>query len=407
MGGQPATCDHGGVLAFRRSPTDRVLSGVAGGLGERLGVDPMLVRVAFVVLCGAGGFGALAYVVAWVLSGEPTAEPSRPAPGSPSSRQLLALGCMLLGLLLLLRELGLWLGDAVAWPLALAGAGSAAMWVRSDERERARAAGLASRVPVQSPGGRGSKLRVVVGAVLVVTGMGAVLAGQQALTFQAVGPVLLAIVVTTAGIGLVLGPWVARLARQITDERRERIRSEERAEVAAHLHDSVLQTLALIQRSRDPVEMAALARGQERDLRAWLFGAGGDPDRLRAALEGTAARIERRHRVPIDVVVVGDAALDDRLRALVQAAAEAMTNAARHSDAERVSVYAEVESGQVTLFVSDQGAGFEPEAVPPGRLGIAESIRGRMARHGGEAEVVSEPGEGTEVRLRLPLEVAV
>ncbi len=220
-----------------------------------------------------------------------------------------------------------------------------------------------------------------------------------------------AVLVTVTGLGLILGPWIWRLARQLADERRERIRSEERTELAAHLHDSVLQTLALIQRAGEPQEMVSLARGQERELRAWLYGQSrGDgelrgrngADALSAALDEVAARVERLHRVAVETVVVGDCPMDDRLRALVDAAGEAMNNAAKHSGARAVSVYAEVGPEAVNLYVRDEGRGFRPARLLPDRRGIAQSIRGRMDRHGGTALITSEPNEGTEVHLRLP-----
>jgi signal transduction histidine kinase len=174
--------------------------------------------------------------------------------------------------------------------------------------------------------------------------------------------------------------------------------------MAAHLHDSVLQTLALIQRTGDPDEMVALARGQERELRTWLYGKtpAGPADSLSAALDALAAEVERTHRVRIEVVLVGDCPLDDGVRALVHACREAMVNAARHSRARGVSVYAEVEEDVVTAFVRDQGVGFARGAVPPDRRGIAESIEGRMERNGGVAVIESAPGRGTEVRLAVP-----
>jgi signal transduction histidine kinase len=194
------------------------------------------------------------------------------------------------------------------------------------------------------------------------------------------------------------------MGRQLAEERRQRIRSEEKAEVAAHLHDSVLQSLALIQRSSSPQEMVALARGQERELRAWLYGRSGPSahDLLSTAVEEMAGRVERLHHVKVEAVVVGDCQIDERVQGLVQAAGEATINAARHGSVETVSVYVEVEPDQVTAFVRDQGKGFEPADVPRDRRGIAESIVGRMERVGGTATVGSAPGEGTEVELRLP-----
>lgn len=174
--------------------------------------------------------------------------------------------------------------------------------------------------------------------------------------------------------------------------------------MAAHLHDSVLQTLALIQRTEDPKRMITLARAQERDLRAYLYGQqdDGSAEGLRQALEAVAAGVEAAHNVPIEVVVVGDAPLNEQIAAVVAAAREAMNNAARHSGAAKVSVFAEVKPSAIEVFVTDQGRGFRREQIAEDRHGIADSIIARLKRHGGEAELSSEPGEGTEVRLILP-----
>jgi signal transduction histidine kinase len=67
-----------------------------------------------------------------------------------------------------------------------------------------------------------------------------------------------------------------------------------------------------------------------------------------------------------------------------------------------VAVFAEVEPGEVSLFVRDRGCGFDPETVPDDRKGLAESVHARMARRGGSATVRSAPGQGTEVSLRMP-----
>jgi signal transduction histidine kinase len=207
-------------------------------------------------------------------------------------------------------------------------------------------------------------------------------------------------------LGVIFGPWVVRLARSLASERAERIRSEERSEISAHLHDSVLQTLALVQqRSDDPRAVAALARRQERELRAWLGrrSAPGGEDRLAAALEGAADEVERDHGVRVEVVTVGDAELDDRSRALVAAAREAMVNAAKFGGGSAVDVYAEAGGDGLQVFVRDRGPGFDPEQVAADRRGVRESIVGRMQRHGGRAVIASREGEGTEVELTLPL----
>ncbi|HEX6677254.1 MAG TPA: PspC domain-containing protein [Actinomycetes bacterium] len=391
-----------------RSADDRVVAGVAAGLGERFGIDPVLVRTAFAVLATAAGAGVALYLLAWGLSHEP--EPGAPVRRRTGggARSAVALGLIVFGLLLVLREARIWFGDTLVWPVALAGAGFAVLWTRSESSDRARWAAARRRFPGNPLeivfAGRISFLRVAAGALLVAAGMGAFLRGFEAV---AVLPtVLLAIAVTITGLALILGPWIVRLTRQLGDERRQRIRSEERAEVAAHLHDSVLHTLALIQRADAPPEVTTLARRQERELRTWLYGRpdGSGDQRLSDAVEAMADRVEQQHQVAVDAVVVGDRPMDQHAWAVVKACQEAAVNAAKHSGAAQVSVYVEVEPDAIEAFVRDQGKGFDPAAVPEDRRGIAESIRGRMRRHGGSATVTSDPGEGTEVTLRLPLE---
>ena len=209
--------------------------------------------------------------------------------------------------------------------------------------------------------------------------------------------VLLALIAAVVVLGVIFAPWIVRLVRSLTRERSERIRSQERAEVAAHLHDSVLQTLAMMQRrAGDPAEVASLARRQERELRAWLAGrpAPGQAARLAPALEAAAAEVEESHGVPVEVVVVGDRDLDARHEAVVAAAREAMTNAAKFGAGSPVDVYAESTDSRTQVFVRDRGPGFEPEAIPADRRGVRESIVGRMERHGGRARVTSAPGRG-------------
>jgi signal transduction histidine kinase len=369
---------------------------VAGGLGERLGIDPLVIRLAFVVLTLAGGAGLVLYLSAFLLMAwpDPNAEPVQ-APRT-TARQALAVAFVVAGVLVIARTAGLWLGDQIVWPAALAITGSAVLWTRGDGAHRARWLRRLPHVDAID----GSRIRALVGVGLVLVGSWALLSNNLSLFSNA--PLAAAAVLT--GVAVVMGPWVWRLVRQVGFERRERIRQEERAEMAAHLHDSVLQTLALIQRTDDPGEMVALARGQERELRTWLYGKmrPGGAGSLSAALDDVAADIERTHRTRIEVVMVGDCPVDVGVRALVHACREALVNAARHSGARGVSAYVEVEDDQVTAFVRDQGIGFARSSVPDDRRGIAESIEGRMERNGGVAVIESEPGRGTEVRLRIP-----
>jgi signal transduction histidine kinase/phage shock protein PspC (stress-responsive transcriptional regulator) len=392
-------------FVLRTSRRDRIIAGIAGGLGEQLGIDPMIIRLCFIVLAVAGGAGILLYLVLWLVAKEPQEGDEPPSPPVSTLQQTLAIACVMLGTLLLLRISGMWFGDEWVWPISLAALGSAIIWTRSDADRRARWTRAAAHLP-GSPldffTGGVSPLRIIAGGLLIAVGMATFLAANNALA--AARTLVLAIGVTAIGAGLILGPALWRLARQLSEERRERIRQEERAEVAAHLHDSVLQTLALIQRAESPAETATLARSQERELRAWLYGRGdGDrSDSLRAAIEDVAARIEQTHNIVINTVIVGDCPLDDRLQAAVAACGEAITNAAKHSGASEVSVYVEVEPQMVTAYVRDQGRGFDLTRVTSDRAGIAESLNGRMERHGGNVEIDTAPGAGTEVRLSIP-----
>ena len=224
-------------------------------------------------------------------------------------------------------------------------------------------------------------------------------------SLEAAGKVALAALVVTIALMLISAPFWLAMVRRLGTERVRRARSEERSEVAAHLHDSVLQTLALIQkRSDDPEQVAMLARRQERDLREWLSDDQPTrPDeRLADALRAAAVEIEDSHGTPIEAIVVGDAELDERMRALVGAAREALTNAAKFAaDGGPVRLYAEIDDRDANVFIDDRGPGFEPDAIPDDRRGVRESIIGRMKRHGGQAEIRSEPGDGTEVELSM------
>lgn len=378
--------------SLNRSSDERVLSGLGGGLGAALHIPTPYVRAGFASLAFAGGAGVVLYGLGWVLASAtvPTSLVARDL----DDRRTLGLGLMFLAALLTLRAGGLWFGDIVVWPVTLVAFGVAAIWDRSGviPGTLASAAG---------PG----RLRVLTGAILMLGGLAVLLSRLDAM--RNLGAIVIAIAITAAGFMLVFGPWVVKLASELATERADRIRSEERADVAAHLHDSVLQTLALIQRSDDPRRMVTLARSQERELRAWLYGgpAGADST-LAAELQAAAGRVEQAHDVPVEVVVVNDMGMTSRLEPVVAAAAEAMHNAARHSGAGRVSVYAEATEGALDVFVSDQGTGFDPAAVPDDRHGLRNSIIGRMERHGGTAAVHSEPGDGTEIHLGMPLETS-
>jgi signal transduction histidine kinase len=351
-----------------RAEQGSALGGVAAGVARSLAVDPTLVRLVFALLTLASGAGIAAYLGAWWLL------PLEQEPPPPRRRRIVGLVLLIVSGFLMLRGFGL--ADSIVWPVALAAVGVALF--------RWRGFGLLPPV---------AGLALIVSAAITFFAQNTGSAGQP---FTTPGAVMV-------GLVLVVGPWLWRLARERDAERAQRIRSEERAEMASRVHDSVLQTLALIQREDDPRRIATLARRQERELRGWLYPDAGriDGESLSSALEAAAEEVEELHGVRVELVRTGDRPLDDRLRALVLAAREAMANAARHSGADEVAVFVDAGNGEVSVFVRDRGAGFDPGAIPADRQGIAESIRGRMERVGGSAMVIAAPGEGVEVELRV------
>jgi signal transduction histidine kinase len=393
---------------LRRDAANALLAGVCAGIARRLAIDPAVVRIGFVVVAiGTSGIAALAYLLLWAVipSEARRAEPRRRR-GRGSWRIATGVGLLALSVVLVFRQLGLWWSDALVWPLVLAAFGVALLWSLtrpSPDEEPAE--------PVADEARRARRSREAAGR-LSVAGFGIALVLGAGLLFlwangvlDAAGDTALAALVVIVGLGLILAPLWWRFARSLASERAERIRSQERAEVAAHLHDSVLQTLALVQRrADDPSDVARLARRQERELRSWLAGAPplAPEERLADALRAAAVEVEETRGTPIEVVVVGDCALDERLEALVAAVREALTNAAKFAaDGGPIRLYAEIEDSRVKAFVDDRGNGFDPDRVPDDRRGLRESIIGRIERHGGRAEVRSEPGRGTEVELTL------
>ena len=379
-------------LGLFRRRQDRVIAGVAGGLADRLGVGDVYVRAAFATLATMFGLGILIYVVLWRMTSE--FEDDR-EPRTIDSRQRIGLALAFIGGIWILSSMGLVIDGFAAAVVFTLSFGMAALWDRSESPSLAR-------IILPDGGGGRSVVRLIGGMVLVIGGLGLLFSSVSAVS--QIGFTLLAVAVTVAGLVLAFGPWMYRMAQDLGQERRERVRQEERAEVAAHLHDSVLQTLALIQRSEDPRKMASLARSQERELRGWLYGRAPVPgeDLLSTALEGAVAKVEDERHVAIDLVKVGDATLDDRGRALVGAATEALINAAQHSGSGRISIFLEVDGDTAEVWITDQGKGFDQKTVPSDRRGLADSVFGRMLRHGGSAAVESRPGEGTEVHLTMP-----
>jgi signal transduction histidine kinase len=311
----------------------------------------------------------------------------------------LGAGLLLLSLLLTLRALGVWMSELVVWPVVLVTVGGALLWRESGTRSVATWPD-APAVPEEEPVVAASRMGI--GVALVVGAGVAFLSAAGALS--AARDVLLAVFAVAVVLGVIFGPWIVRLARSLAEERAERVRTQERAEISAHLHDSVLQTLALVQqRSNDPKAVEALARRQERELRAWLGRrtAPGGAQTLGGALEAAAGEVERDHGARVELVGVGDVPLDERTQALVAAAREAMVNAAKFGGGS-VDVFAEAGAEGVEVFVRDRGPGFVLADVAADRRGVRESIIGRMERHGGRAVIDSRPGEGTDVELTMP-----
>jgi signal transduction histidine kinase len=382
-----------------RDPARGYVAGVCAGFAARLGIDPLLIRIGFVMALAAGGVAIPLYAVGWLLI--PAEGPERPIVNRLLNRRdswLVAAGmaCLTLAAVLVLRNWGLWFSDKIVWPFVIAAAGAALIWRQSqappEERASSRGVGGA-RVPREAVNRAGVGAALVVGGALLFLSLNDALAPAR--------DVVLPVAVILIAVAIILAPWWIRLVRGLASERAARIRSQERAEVAAHLHDSVLQTLALVQkRADDPREVAALARRQERELRAWLNDARpAGVETLAGALEAAAAEVESDHHVPIEVVTVGDGPLDERASALVAATREALVNASKFAGPEPIALYAEVEDGRAEVFVRDRGPGFAVADVPGDRRGVRESIVARMERHGGRATVHSVVGQGTEVEL--------
>ncbi len=379
-----------------RSSSDRWLAGVAGGLADRVGVEAIYVRAAFVAFALVG---FVAYVVLLLVTIDSSVDTSDSRSGpryEASGQHKLALLMLALGSLLLVREFDLI--PRLMMPAAFVLFGAAALWDRSTPARRSKLTELV----VPSVGGAPTVGRAIGGGLLLIVGLGLLFSGTTVV--QEGGKLITGILIAAIGATVVFGPWLYRLGKELSAERSERIRSDTRAEVAAHLHDSVLQTLALIQRSPDdPRRMVTLARSQERELRNWLYRNGSsEHSELEAAVQEAANRVERDHDIPVEVIVVGNVAVDADVEALIGASREAMVNAAKHSGADIVSVYVEVDANSIEAWIADQGSGFDPAGNAGFGVGISGSIVGRMERHGGKATIESSSEDGTEVHLSLP-----
>jgi len=403
---------NGGPL--RRDTTDRLAGGVAAGVADWRGFSVNAVRIVFVLIALIPpGFFVPLYVVGWLLipaAGEDGSIGSRAKSDSRGIALAAGLATLLAFLLFVVGAFNLGWITGYAWPQVITVAGLTLIWRNGSPEEQATLRRLAE--PLGAATGQGTRIRwsairLTIAALLIFGGAGWLASAHESLALlRPLGAVLLII----AGIILVLGPWWLRIARDLVLERQARVRAEERADIAARVHDSVLQTLALIQRrADDPQKVVQLARMQERELRSWLFE-GRSPDdvdlTLAAGVRQIQQDVEARYGVPVEAVTVGDCELDENLNALLAAAREATVNAAKWSGASVISLFAEVEPDSVSLVIRDRGKGFDPEAVPEDRKGLAESVHGRMTRRGGTAVVVSGSGEGTKVTLRMPRSAA-
>lgn len=396
---------------LRRRQEDQLVAGVAAGLAARTGVDVTVIRIGFVVAALVSGLGAAAYVMAWLLlpaAGTDSTIASRALADRRGMALAAGLASLLVVVLFIASVLGAGWFASLAWPQVISVIGVTLIWRNSPADEQARLRHLAGPVLGLADANRrpGSWRRVAVATLLLALGLAALVAGHP--THALLRP-LAGVTLVIGAIVVMLGPWWLRIARDLVTERQARVRAEERADMAARVHDSVLQTLALIQRRADqPQQVIQLARAQERELRSWLFDGppssplAGQGATLAAGVRLIQQEVEAQHGIAVETVTVGDCELDDDLSALLAAAREAAVNAAKWSGAPDVSVFAEVEPAQVVVFVRDRGRGFDPGAVPGDRKGLAESIQTRMVRHGGSASVRSAPGEGTEVSLTMP-----
>jgi signal transduction histidine kinase/phage shock protein PspC (stress-responsive transcriptional regulator) len=403
----------------------RIVAGVCAGLAEHLGWEVRLVRIGFILLTLPGGAGLVAYLFLWALTpqsvggggrddGQVPLDPAKPeglarsvdeaaaAVGAAAdeeersaARTLLVGGALLLvGLVVVAQNAGFDLRLGFLVPLLVVAVGAVIAWSQLDDAQRGRWLGS-----TEGPR-RFSVARLAFGAFLALTGI--VIVATRGRSLSAIWDIALASLAVVAGAVLIAAPWGLRLWGDLRREQAERARATERADIAAHLHDSVLQTLALIQRrADDPAAVVQLARAQERELRSWLYaGPAGSDSTLASAVAEVAHEVEDVHGTPIELVATGDRPLDDGGTALVRAVRESLLNAVRHGRPP-VSVYVEVGPSGVEAFVRDHGDGFDVDEIPEDRLGVRQSILGRMQRHGGSARV-RRLEQGTEVCLTLP-----
>ena len=396
---------------LRRDVNDRLGGGVAAGVAAWRGIGVTKVRIFFALIAlVTTGIGVALYVLGWLVipaQGEERSIASKSRTDSSGIRLAVGLASLLVVVLLAAGALNDGWFVTWVWPQVFSLAGLTLIWRNASPEEQETLRHLveplgATATPARTE--RRTAIRLVIASALLIGGIGWLFSAHESLgMLRPLAGVLLVI----AALILFLGPWWLRIARELVLERQARVRAEERTDMAARIHDSVLQTLALIQRQADdPAKVIQLARLQERELRTWLFEGRGLDEAADMTLASGVRQIqqdvESRYGVPVEAVTVGDCDLDETLSALLAAAREATVNAAKWSGAAVISLFAEVEPAEVSVVVRDRGKGFDPAAVPADRKGVAESIHGRMTRRGGTATISSEPGEGTKVTLKMP-----
>jgi signal transduction histidine kinase len=396
---------------IRRATDDRQLGGVAAGVARRLGRDVTVIRILFVIF-GLIGFGLVPYFACWLLiraDGEDDTIAARALGDRRTVALAVAVGSVVVLAMIVVSWLGITWFNSFSWAYVIGAASLVAVARHGSPAEQETLRRLAAPLLSTERSERRGRVLARAGAAVALFAAGLALLLYNSHPVGTQVRSLSGVVLVVAAIVVLLVPWWARVARDLVTERQVHARDEERLEMAARLHDSVLQTLALIQRRADnPQQVVQLARAQERELRGWLFGGAvpgafdAEVTNLAAGVQRLAEEVESRHGVPVEVVTVGDAPLDKQLAALLEATREAAVNAAKWSGAPMISVFAEADADTVSAYVRDRGRGFDPAAVPPDRKGLSESITARMTRHGGSARIRSAPGEGAEVTLVMP-----
>lgn len=398
---------------LRRGVENAIIGGVCGGLAIRLGVKERTVRIIFSLLALVSGIGVLLYMVLWLCLPRANENEVIAQRLVGHHRQLyrVVIGLIaIVAIFFVLHSLGMPNLGIYTWPFFLALIGMIGVWRGASPDELEHLERLIKSAPVigvaSSKSRRSFALRLVLGVLLIFFGLRIIhhLGGAWGIAT----PALFGALVLLGGVLVLFAPWWLATLNDLSEEREARVRIEERAKVAAHLHDSVLQTLTLIERAAgDEAAVVRLARTQERELRQWLFEpetveSDEDASTFVSLLRHLEDEIENDYDTRVELVIVGDCASTEALVALVAAGREAAINAARWSGAGSISIYAEVEPTALSLFVRDRGRGFDVSSVPSDRHGITLSIRQRIAQHGGSANVKSTVGEGTDVELSVP-----